>query len=215
MESRSLSLFTSRYLYFLLFTSLDPFLSEVRRRLVEVRRVLLLNFLQFVNPIHFFSNTSSTFVTMKKFSAIEHSRTSSGLSANSRTISSTSIAPNPFATPAETPAETPDGSVFQGRASGIQNSSAAGGQNYFRSRRIKKDENHVPPVFKKDPKEKFLWIIPLGGLLLGLVITGIMIYLSVGLKATYNYCSVLSDDFSSGVLNPSIWTKEVQVGGFG
>jgi hypothetical protein len=60
-----------------------------------------------------------------------------------------------------------------------------------------------------------LTIIPLSGIGIGTVITGLLIFLQVGLKKSYNYCSVLDDDFSTGILNPSIWTKEVNVGGFG
>lgn len=146
---------------------------------------------------------------MRSFSAADHSRTESLQSAASRGTSSTITSlgrPNPFA--------TPPASVFGG-TSGFQGSVSSGDQKYFRSRRIKKDEGHVPPVFKKDPKEKFLWIIPLSGLLLGLAITGVMIYLQIGRTSPHKYCSVLDDDFSSGVLNPAVWTKEIEVGGYG
>ena len=76
-------------------------------------------------------------------------------------------------------------------------------------------EGQEPPKFKKDPKEKFLWIIPLSGVLIGLAITGIMIYLKIGHLSSFQYCSILDDDFSSGQLNPNIWQAEQQVGGYG
>jgi hypothetical protein len=141
---------------------------------------------------------------MRKF--LDHSRAASALSTTSHTTSATSQAiPDPFA--------TPPASVF-GATSGFQYSDAGGGK-YFRSRRIRKDENHVPPVFKKDPKEKWLCIIPLAGVCLGLLITAAMIYMKIGRSTSYNYCPILDDDFSSGALNPAIWTKEIEVGGYG
>jgi hypothetical protein len=141
---------------------------------------------------------------MRKFNAPnspEHSRTVSTFSAGSSVIS-----------PARDPFATPTPSVY-GAASGIQYSE--GGAKYFRSRRIRKDNGHVPQTFKKDPKEKFLWIIPLMGVTIGLAITGVMIYLKIGRLTSHTYCAVLDDDFSSGTLNPSIWTKENEVGGYG
>jgi hypothetical protein len=153
---------------------------------------------------------------MHKFSSTDHSRTGSTLSTNSARL------PNPPSTPRQpgtpgrgtpNPFSTPAPSVLGG-ASGIQTSVGAGGK-YFRSRRIKKVDGQAPPKFKKDPKEKFLWIIPLSGLLFGIAITGVLIYLQIGRLSTSNYCPVLDDDFSSGSLNPSIWTAEQEVGGYG
>ena len=53
------------------------------------------------------------------------------------------------------------------------------------------------------------------GLFTGIAITGVMIYLKIGRLATHNYCPVLDDDFSSGVLNKNIWQAENEVGGYG
>jgi hypothetical protein len=154
---------------------------------------------------------------MHKFAVADHSRTDSAFSTNTHRF------PNPPSTPvtpgtpripgAPNPFSTPTPSIWGG-ASGYQFSEPAGGR-YFRSRRIKKVEGQTPPKFKKDPKEKFLWIIPLTGLLVGLAITGILIYLKIGRLSSFKYCPVLDDDFSSGVLNPSIWTAENEVGGYG
>jgi hypothetical protein len=85
---------------------------------------------------------------------------------------------------------------------------------YYHSRRIRKDENYVPPIFKKHPGENWLWINPLIGFIAGLAISGYIVYTTVSGKS-YNYCPVLDEDFSSAVLNPRIWTMEVEVGGFG
>lgn len=90
-----------------------------------------------------------------------------------------------------------------------------GNPRYFRSRRVKKGEVEKPWLNKKDPREKWVTIIPLIGVAIGLAIAGFLIY--DGLKSVQNhtYCPVLLEDFSSGELNPSIWIKEVEVGGFG
>lgn len=85
---------------------------------------------------------------------------------------------------------------------------------YYHSRRIRKDRDEGPPKFKKQPGERLLWIIPMIGLIWGLAFSGFIIYSSIS-GNSYNYCPVLNEDFSSGVLNPRIWTKEVEVGGFG
>ena len=85
---------------------------------------------------------------------------------------------------------------------------------YFHSRRIRKDESYALPIFKKHPGEKWLWIIPAIGLVGGLAVSGLVVYYGIS-GGSYNYCPVLNEDFSSGVLNPRIWTKEVEVGGFG
>jgi hypothetical protein len=140
-------------------------------------------------------------IAMRKF--VDHSRTMSAQTTGSG--ANTPPTQNPFA--------TPPASVY-GAASGFLSSDSSG-TKYFRSRRIRKEDGYEPPVFKKDPKEKWLCIIPLMGVALGIVITGIMIYLKIGNIKSYNYCSVLSDDFSSGVLNPNIWQAEQEVGGFG
>jgi hypothetical protein len=85
---------------------------------------------------------------------------------------------------------------------------------YFHSRRIKKDEIEQPWLDKKDPKEKWVTIIPLIGIFVGFALTGFLIYDGLKSVSNYKYCPVLIDDFSSG-LNTNVWTKEVEVGGFG
>lgn len=89
---------------------------------------------------------------------------------------------------------------------------------FFRSRRIRKDEIQTPRELKtnKDPKAKWTWILPLIGIVLGLVISGIIIFFKIKAVSTpHKYCPVLMEDFSSGELNPNIWTIERQVGGYG
>jgi hypothetical protein len=117
--------------------------------------------------------------------------------------------PDPFATPQYRPSSAATSGISSARElSNIQRN------KYYHSRRIRKDDGYVPQKFKKDPKEKWLWIVPLCGLLVGLGISGVLVYLTVNFKS-YKYCPVLDEDFSSGQLNPRVWTKEVEVGGFG
>lgn len=67
---------------------------------------------------------------------------------------------------------------------------------------------------KKDPKEKWVTIIPLIGIFAGLALSGVLIWDGLRSVVNHNYCQVLNEDFSNG-LNSKIWTKEVEVGGYG
>jgi hypothetical protein len=116
---------------------------------------------------------------------------------------------NPFSTP---PYSRPASTI--GVRSGYQYAPVPG-TGYFRSRRVRKEDAVPLPARKKSKKESLLWIMPLCGLILGLGITGVVIYLKLQTIQHHKYCPVLNDDFSSGTLDPKIWTKEVQVGGFG
>ncbi|QSZ36651.1 hypothetical protein DSL72_006532 [Monilinia vaccinii-corymbosi] len=114
---------------------------------------------------------------------------------------------NPFSTPfVSRPASTFGASSSIGRSYTTR---------YFHSRRVKKGE--VDQVWKanKDPKEKWVTIIPIIGIIIGLGIAGFLIYDGISSVTHHKYCPVLSDDFSSGSLNPNIWTQEAEVGGFG
>lgn len=127
---------------------------------------------------------------------------------NSR--SQTPVGPsNPFATPQNSrPAST------IGARSGFQYAEVPG-TGYFRSRRVRKADSTPLPVKKKAKKEALLWLFPVGGLLLGLGLTALIIYLKITSITHHKYCPVLSEDFSSGALDPEVWTTEVQVGGYG
>ena len=85
---------------------------------------------------------------------------------------------------------------------------------YFHSRRVKKGEIERPWLNRKDPKEKWVTIIPLLGIAVGLALSGFLIYEGLQTVHHHVYCPVLDDDFSNG-LNSKVWTKEVEVGGFG
>lgn len=87
-------------------------------------------------------------------------------------------------------------------------------QKYFHSRRVKKGEIERPWLDKRDPREKWVTIIPLIGLALGFAFAGFLIYDGLKTVISHEYCPVLDEDFSGG-LDSKIWTKEAEVGGFG
>ena len=121
---------------------------------------------------------------------------------------------NPFASGTSTPG-------FFSRPQSVTASSSAlnlhqqeMSQRYFHSRRVKKGEVERPWLNKKDPREKWVTIIPLIGLALGFALAGFLVYDGLKSVTFHDYCKVLEDDFSGG-LNSKIWTKEAEVGGFG
>jgi hypothetical protein len=113
-------------------------------------------------------------------------------------------APNPFASPS---ISRPPSSF--GSSSAI----VPRGQRYFHSRRVKKGEVEKPWLAKSDPKEKWVTILPIIGILVGLGISGFLVWDGIRSVVQHKYCLVLEDNFDS--FNADVWTKEVQVGGFG
>ena len=69
---------------------------------------------------------------------------------------------------------------------------------YFHSRRIKKDEVQRPWLAKKDPKEKWVTIIPICGVLVGLIASGLLIWDGLKSVQKHVYCPVYASDFASG-----------------
>ena len=116
---------------------------------------------------------------------------------------------NPFGTPfASGPASRNASSSALNQHHDLQN------QKYFHSRRVKKGEIERPWLDRKDPREKWVTIIPLIGLALGFCLAGFLIYDGLKTVVKHEYCTILDDDFSGG-LDPKIWTKEAELGGFG
>ena len=115
---------------------------------------------------------------------------------------------NPFASP------------YVSRPPSMRNSSAvdlhheALRQRYFHSRRVKKGEVERPWMDKKDPREKWVTIIPLLGLLVGFAVAGFLVWDGLRTVVNHAYCPVLDEDWSGG-FNTKVWTKEAEVGGFG
>ncbi|KAI4127134.1 MAG: hypothetical protein LQ347_004730 [Umbilicaria vellea] len=120
--------------------------------------------------------------------------------------------PLPRANPFDTPFVSRPGSVNASSSIALHQQGLS--QRYFHSRRVRKGEVERPWLDKKDPREKWVTIIPLIGLALGFAFAGFLVY--DGLKTVVNhvYCPVLDEDFSGG-FNTRIWTKEAEVGGFG
>ena len=85
---------------------------------------------------------------------------------------------------------------------------------YFRSRRINKDDIQQPWKTVKDPREKWVTIIPLIGIAVGFLISGYLIFNGLKSVVKHQYVLVLDEDFSKG-FNTDVWTKESNVGGFG
>jgi beta-glucanase (GH16 family) len=87
-------------------------------------------------------------------------------------------------------------------------------QRVFYSRRVKKGEVEKPWTKVKDPREKWVTIIPMIGLFVGLGIAGALIWDGLRTVVNHKYCEIPLKDFSEG-LDMSVWTKEAEVGGFG
>jgi hypothetical protein len=92
---------------------------------------------------------------------------------------------------------------------------AVGSQNNFKSRRINPEEIQKPWLEQKDPKKKWHTIFPLIGIGLGLALVALECWQGLTTVINYPYCPIYEEDFSSGILDPKIWTKEVETGGFG
>lgn len=107
------------------------------------------------------------------------------------------------------------GTLFRSATNSSLNLGAQGGP-YFRSRRIKRNPNEKIKHDwdeKKDPRDKWVTVIPIIGILLGCAVSGLLIWLGIQSVTKHHYCPVLIDDFS--IWDDRVWTKEVEVGGFG
>lgn len=95
------------------------------------------------------------------------------------------------------------------------NDSAPGRARYFHSRRVRKDEVIKPWVREpKDPAEKWIEIIPLIGLLIGLGLAGVLIWDGLRNVVEHKYCPVLDMNMAASIGN-GFWYAEQQKGGFG
>ena len=118
------------------------------------------------------------------------------------------------------PPRFPGGNNLSSRPSSLRASSSSfylhsAPQKYFKSRRINKGEIQKPWVERKDPKKKWHTIFPVIGIILGLIFTGLLTYQGYSSVINNDYCPIYMEDFSSGHLDEKVWTKEVEVGGFG
>lgn len=116
--------------------------------------------------------------------------------------------PNPFLTPyaSQDPSRT---------TSSVALAQGTVRRRYFHSRRVKKGEVERPWTDVKDPKEKWVTIIPLIGLFVGVAIAGFLVWDGLQAVVNHKYCPVYTSDFPNKGLESDIWTKEAEVGGFG
>ncbi|KAK9366564.1 concanavalin A-like lectin/glucanase domain-containing protein [Lipomyces kononenkoae] len=89
-------------------------------------------------------------------------------------------------------------------------------RRHFVSRRLPLGYSAEKPWLTGQARaEKTLsWII-LVSFIIGLAIIGVLTWVGTTEIQNYNYCTVLEDNFAGGSLNTTIWTHDVQVGGFG
>jgi hypothetical protein len=88
---------------------------------------------------------------------------------------------------------------------------------YFKSRWIE-SRTEIEQTWlyeKRDPREKLQTILPMCGFLIGLCIAGFLIWEGYHSVSRNLYCPVMVDDFSSGRLNETMWSTEIEVGGHG
>lgn len=121
---------------------------------------------------------------------------------------------NPFTSPE---ASRPPSSY--GSLNGSSNNSAhtqfeERSQRYFHSRRINPNDIEKPWLEKTDPKEKWVTIMPIMAIVIGLIASGFLVWDGVRSVVHHKYCLVLDEDWSNDI-DPGIWTKEQEVGGFG
>lgn len=123
-------------------------------------------------------------------------------------------APTPLANPFQSPDVSRPASSYRSSSSGLGLAPGLG-QRFFHSRRVQKDQIEKPWTKQKSAsKEKWVTIFPLLGILVGLGISGFLIWDGVNSVVKHSYCPVMDESFD-GSLDDSIWTKEVEVGGFG
>jgi hypothetical protein len=89
-----------------------------------------------------------------------------------------------------------------------------GPPKWFHSRKVKKGTTPRTWPDKKDPREKWVTILPILGILLGFAASGALIWDGLQTVVTHGYCQILNEDWSHG-LDSSVWLKEAEVGGFG
>jgi hypothetical protein len=88
-------------------------------------------------------------------------------------------------------------------------------RGFFLSRTIAKANIEKPWIEERGREREWGTILPLIGIIMGLCIAGGLVYLGISSVANHTYCEVLMENFDSSTLNSSVWTKEVQSGGFG
>jgi hypothetical protein len=88
-------------------------------------------------------------------------------------------------------------------------------REYFRSRKLVNGDIRKPWLEEEDSSKKWLLIIPLSGMVMGLFIASMIIYGGIKVVVKHKYCDLFIENFNGMTLNESVWTKEVELGGFG
>ena len=86
---------------------------------------------------------------------------------------------------------------------------------FFASRKVAKGDIEKPWVEAKNRQREWGTILPLFGIIVGICLASGLVCLGVFSVSNHSYCEVLIENFDSPTLNSSVWTKEVQSGGFG
>jgi hypothetical protein len=86
--------------------------------------------------------------------------------------------------------------------------------SWFASRRKQKGEIEKPWLNEKNPRQIWLSLFPIIGVLVGFLATGALVWDGLRQAKLPDYCQIMDEDFSSG-LNSKIWTRESEVGGYG
>ena len=83
----------------------------------------------------------------------------------------------------------------------------------FRSRLAAMGGVEKPWLKEKDPREKWVTILPVIGILFGCGLAGYLGYSGWASVETHKFCLVYQDNFDN--FNTDVWQHEIQVGGFG
>ncbi|KAJ8100761.1 concanavalin A-like lectin/glucanase domain-containing protein [Lipomyces tetrasporus] len=89
-------------------------------------------------------------------------------------------------------------------------------RRHFVSRRLPVGYSAEKPWLTSQARAEKLssWIV-IVSFVLGLALIGILTWVGTTEIQNYNYCTVLEDYFDKAHLNTTVWTRDVQVGGFG
>lgn len=200
-------------------TVLELFLLTFNRK-VTTYILLLFHFIpnlyiiaSFTKPYPTFHNKRRLKTTMEGSS--QRPSQESELNSRLNALRSQDLEPpprvDPFATPQGSGQNTAPGSRFP---SSVALHHAAAPPVYFNSRRVRKGEQERPWLEQTDLREKWVWIIPVIGILIGLGLTALQVWAGLQRISKHSYCQILDEDWSGG-FNEQIWTREVEVGGFG
>jgi len=86
-------------------------------------------------------------------------------------------------------------------------------RDYFKSRRVKPEDVQMPWLDEVCRRTQIKNAMVITGFVLGLATAGILIWHSMRSVGMYHYCEAYHDNFTTW--NDSVWTKEVELGGFG